>query len=204
MTVNVSGQGICGDDLDLMRHAHWSPRPGEPAFLSGPFVQIMYGLARFSGAKVIVELGISIGSTATIFAQAAALNDGMAYGVDLLHTHQADALSRLQRMGLDANWTFIQGNTAEVGRNWDRGPVNFLFVDAGHDVKDVKDDLTAWMPCMAPGGFVCCHDYSDEGYGVGEVVDAFMAVDANGEWECLTLPWGYGMAILRHKEGAAK
>lgn len=203
MAVNVSGQGICGDDLDLMRHAHWSPRPGEPAFLSGPFIQIMYGMARFSGAKVLVELGVSIGSTTTFLAQAASLNDGMVYGVDRLHTHHADALARLQRMDLADNWTFIHGNTAEVGRHWDKGPVNFLFVDAGHEAKDVKNDLIAWLPCMAPGGIVCFHDYSDEDYGVREVVDAFMSVDADGKWECLTLPWSYGMAILRRKEEMA-
>ena len=53
----------------------------------------------------------------------------------------------------------IVGDTARVGREWDREPVGLLYVDADHSYEGVKRDFEAWSPNLAPGAVVIFDDY---------------------------------------------
>ncbi len=47
---------------------------------------------------------------------------------------------------------------------------DFVYIDAKHDYKSVKEDILAWLPMVKPGGFIAGHDY--EFYpGVKKAVD---------------------------------
>jgi len=58
----------------------------------------------------------------------------------------------------------VEGDTVQVGLDWDKGVVSLLFVDASHDYESVLADLRAWLPHVR--GYVCLHDYADYAPGV--------------------------------------
>lgn len=47
----------------------------------------------------------------------------------------------------------------------------FAFIDAGHELPDVRADIETWMPRIFPGGILAGHDYSHTGWpGVHQAV----------------------------------
>lgn len=53
----------------------------------------------------------------------------------------------------------IHGDSKDVGAAWDRGPVDLVFVDGGHQEHECWGDLTIWRPHIKPGGVLAVHDY---------------------------------------------
>jgi predicted O-methyltransferase YrrM len=49
--------------------------------------------------------------------------------------------------------------------------VDWVFIDALHDYRSVRDDIRAWAPKVKPGGLISGHDYGRAG-----VTDAVLAV----------------------------
>lgn len=59
--------------------------------------------------------------------------------------------------------------------------IDFIYLDANHSTKAVREDLEHWWPRLKPGGLFAGHDYqagNGEGYGVKKAVDAFAS-----EWD---------------------
>lgn len=50
--------------------------------------------------------------------------------------------------------------------------LNFIYIDASHLYKDVKRDLSDWLPKLKKGGLICGHDYIPM-FGVIQAVDEF-------------------------------
>jgi len=68
------------------------------------------------------------------------------------------AIRRIQQAGL-ARWVdFRRADThGECWEDWDEA-IHSLFIDAGHDYPSASADFGAWLPKVAPGGMVLCHD----------------------------------------------
>lgn len=49
--------------------------------------------------------------------------------------------------------------------------LDFVFIDAGHEYEDVRDDIAAWLPKIRSGGMIAGHDYSATFPGVVKAVD---------------------------------
>ncbi len=58
---------------------------------------------------------------------------------------------------------------------------DFIYLDANHSTKAVREDLEHWWPKLKPGGIIAGHDYqagNGAGYGVKQAVDNFAS-----EWD---------------------
>lgn len=74
------------------------------------------------------------------------------------------------------------------------GGLDFVYIDARHDLEGVLEDLVAWVPKVRPGGIIAGHDYRDgllpEGrFEVKQAVDTFFAAYDRTVHATLDQPW---------------
>jgi len=76
--------------------------------------------------------------------------DGWFYDVFRSHTARYSNVIPVNRSSIWAAREF-----AESGMTFD-----FIFIDAAHDRFNVRQDIAAWRPLLAPGGVFAGHDYA--------------------------------------------
>lgn len=59
----------------------------------------------------------------------------------------------------DPRHTQIHGDSKDVGKAWDGGTVDLVFVDGGHQEWEARGDITIWLQHITPGGIMAVHDY---------------------------------------------
>ena len=52
--------------------------------------------------------------------------------------------------------------------------LDFVYIDAGHNYKDTRNDINAWYPKVRSGGLVSGHDYNRKHEGVKKAVNEFI------------------------------
>jgi predicted O-methyltransferase YrrM len=62
--------------------------------------------------------------------------------------------------------TVHQSATASASAQVADGSLDFVFIDAGHGYRSVRDDIAAWWPKVTAGGWFGGHDYSEGFPGV--------------------------------------
>ena len=133
-----------------------------------------------SGAFV-VEVGSFRGrSTVAIAAGLEHVQDARLVAVDTFagdpEWDEIAAVSEARRL-FDLNTgdiLFLEVIQAESVRAADEvadASVDWVFIDALHDYRSVRDDIRAWAPKVKPGGLISGHDYGRAG-----VTDAVLAV----------------------------
>ena len=55
--------------------------------------------------------------------------------------------------------TYHRGWSVEVAKTFNDSSLDFVYIDANHEFKQVCDDLYAWLPKVKPGGIISGHDY---------------------------------------------
>lgn len=77
--------------------------------------------------------------------------------------------------------SILQADTARAARMFDGESLDLVFVDADHSRRGCSDDIRAWWPKVAPGGWIGGHDYGVRNatwkWGVKEVVDEFVRAE---------------------------
>jgi len=130
-------------------------------------------LARLArAARRVVELGVYEGSSAVALLRAMAPDSELV----LIDPYTADtrwaalpqgswanatatrlAVARARRRGgASVRWSIARSQ--DVGRAWDSGPVDLVFIDGDHSYDGCREDWEAWHRHVAPGGFVAFHD----------------------------------------------
>ena len=92
----------------------------------------------------------------------------------------------MEKAYISAKNNLANYHNVEIIRDWSMNAVkkfrdeslDFVFIDAAHDYKNVSDDIKEWSKKVKKGGLVCGHDYSKsykpEIYGVIEAVDDYI------------------------------
>jgi predicted O-methyltransferase YrrM len=137
-------------------------------------------------AQVVVEIGVYEGSSAVILVHA------MPPGSQL---HLIDPFVDESGWALPAGWGATETATKRVvaraaradgtgpavhwhvkrsqyvGRLWNGGPVDLVFVDGDHSPAAVREDWDVWHEHVRPGGAVAFHDANGRSPGPSAVVD---------------------------------
>lgn len=100
----------------------------------------------------IVEIG-SFQGRSTVFMAQATKNSIYAIDPHCLHTYQK-FLANTKKY---KNIIPIKKTSAEATKNW-RQKISLLHIDGAHEYKFAKQDLKLWLPYLADGGVVVCHD----------------------------------------------
>ena len=69
--------------------------------------------------------------------------------------------------------TPIQGKSLDAVSMFEDESIDFIFIDASHEYKDVLSDITSWYPKLKPGGLIAGDDYSKCWSGVIRAVDEY-------------------------------
>jgi predicted O-methyltransferase YrrM len=154
-------------------------------------------------ARLILEVGVSRGHSTIPLAKAAQANNGHVWSLDIIKCTRAIKNMRIQ--GLMDWWTFEQTCSWE----WTGGPsepFDLAFIDGDHG--NVSKDWWAFEPRVKQGGFILLHDYFGGcRYSCGicpvcletrKLVDTVIRPQWE-RWECVTLPFGYGLTIVRKR-----
>lgn len=82
----------------------------------------------------------------------------------------------------------IRKRSVEAAAAFDDASLDFVFIDADHSYEGCSEDISAWLPKVKPGGWLCGHDYDHQVYtdfGVTRAVkEAFetFELDEDGTW----------------------
>lgn len=125
----------------------------------------MHRLAVENGWQRGIELGLGSGM---LFGRMLAQGVRM-IGVDL--GLRPDRKAQIERLQADAElqgyidaiyWMAAHDAAPLVPDGW----ADFVFIDAGHSYEAVRQDITDWLPKVAPGGWFGGHDYHKAHPGV--------------------------------------
>ena len=70
----------------------------------------------------------------------------------------------------------VRAYSYNVAKYYSNAMFDFIYHDASHLYKDLKNDLEQWLPKLKENGLMCGHDYTDNYKDhVGRAVDEFCA-----------------------------
>lgn len=153
------GKDVLGTDFFLRR----------PSWVGGQISEIdsifLAGLANFSGARSVIEIGVASGWSSSVLLQAVSANrgDAVVHGVDLSPTFYLNDQYRTGQAveevvpDLQKNYRILTGKLAyermdEIGR------IDFAFIDGHHYHPWATLDLISILPFIEKGRWVALHD----------------------------------------------
>jgi hypothetical protein len=166
----------------------------------------IFSIALASKGKTFVELGVREGHTTQPLLEAAEMNGGHLWSVDLNSPSKFFSNS--------PNYTFCKQDSIEFLTNWDLNKkIDVVYVDDWHSYSHVKKQLELLDQLVGPSSVILLHDlmygntdpfyHSDLTLREGQWAEGgpYRAVaELNPQfWEWATLPWNNGLTILRKK-----
>lgn len=132
-----------------------SPFTGVPGWLTEAEESL---LMRYAGAVgkdgVIVGIGVEYGRSTAAFLNA---SQASVFGVELTPKKEYDLNIREAGVSID-NAAILVGDSKQVGKAWEHGAIDFLFIDGDHSYEGALGDIEAWATHVRGGGFMAFHD----------------------------------------------
>jgi|TARA_R110000851_G_scaffold848_3_gene2890 predicted O-methyltransferase YrrM len=169
----------------------------------------LLGIALGSKAKTIIELGVRGGGTTLPLLEAARINDGMLFSVDIEDTDFEPNKEQME------HWSFHKGDSIGYLRQIpSKVNIDLIYIDDWHSYEHVKEQLEIIDSLVSPSTIIVLHDlmyggtcpfyHSDLTESAGDQWakgGPYRAVaELNPQfWEFSTLPWNNGLTILRKK-----
>jgi len=117
--------------------------------------RILRVLAESLGAKHIVELGTSVGYSATWFCLALEKTGGKLTTFEIDEGRAAQARKNFQRAGVEGRVTLVMGDAHQTVATV-KDSIDLLFLDA--DKEGYVDYLNKLLPLVRPGGLIVAHN----------------------------------------------
>jgi predicted O-methyltransferase YrrM len=150
------------------------------------FPQFYTDVARDTGFKRYVEVGVYTGASVAFLAQEL-LKTGKEfelYAVDLWErapdTGYTDLQmdlevwnafqERLRLTGTKDHVKVLKTDSISASKMFEDGSLDFVFIDANHSYEAVKADIEAWLPKLRKGGLIAGHDILEPSCGVERAV----------------------------------
>lgn len=141
----------------------------EQGFIWHAEIDALKSLVRMlSKNPTIVNIGTGPGTSA--IAMLETRSDAFVYSVD--HEPCEGGTDNVRKAGLERRWKPITGDSAKVGKNWQHGKVDMVFINGGHAYQVVHADINAWLPHLKKRtGIIAFHDYRPLFAGVWTAVN---------------------------------
>lgn len=111
----------------------------------------------------ILELGVNNGISTSLFLKYC----NKLVAVDIIKTEKFERL-----LGQNENISFHQMNVADFYK-FNESLFDLIYIDAGHEYEEVKNDISNCLRFLKPGGIICGHDYNSTYSGVIKAVNEF-------------------------------
>ena len=116
-------------------------------------IMTLFSIALASKGKVLIELGVRGGDTTIPLLEAAKINGGILYSVDI------DDADFEVSDELKPHWKFIKSDAIEFLEGWpSEKTVDFLYVDDWHSYEHVKRELEIIDTLVSPSSVILLHD----------------------------------------------
>jgi len=169
----------------------------------------LFGIALGTRGSNFIELGVRSGTTTEPLRDAAKINNGMLYSVDICD-------NPFSENKYPDNWTFVKKDAVQFLQDWEKSGKaipDLVYIDDWHSYDHVKKELEVLDRIVSPKTIILLHDlmyggtepyyHSDLTLSNGQWANGgpYRAVaELNSQfWEFSTIPYNNGLTILRKK-----
>jgi predicted O-methyltransferase YrrM len=133
-----------------------------------PIMSLLHGLIMGSGIQRIVQLGTHAGYSALLlgFSLRQMNVQHALFSFEIDEAFCCFAREWLDRAGLSSIVqvelrSSLDSASPQLARSYLGGAPELVFLDSSHEYRQTLDELDAWYPVLAPGGFIVLHDTSE-------------------------------------------
>lgn len=102
---------------------------------------------------------------------------GADWGTDIHDRNHEIARCAIAEFG--DSCSVVRASSIDAATEWDRGMIDFVYLDAAHHCDAVKADIAAWWPHIRTGGIICGHDWISDGWHQdGDPVTSYVSREA--------------------------
>ncbi len=192
---------LCDDTMPVFPAGQWSDIQ--------PHLLVLYSLARWCTAPLFgeavptrpprcLEIGVRQGVSTVAILAGLKRNGGHLVSLDIDPVESAVAADVIARLGLTDQWEFhLEHSDAFASRM--TGELDLLWIDGDHNSPQPQRDFDNYAPFVRQNGIIAMHDRwvepsrPDE-FGVEACVQSVLG---RGGYELMTLPWTYGLVLMR-------
>jgi predicted O-methyltransferase YrrM len=163
----------------------------------------LYSIILGMECENVAEFGSGF-STKCIF-EALKITEGRLVTFEQISKHQNEKWFSNEMMSAqEEKWRFVQGNSLQTVPAFEHNPYDVVLHDGSHTASEVTVDIDNILPHIKSGGLLLLHDTSHYDLGADMLNGIENSNIKNYNHELLTLPFGYGLTIIRLLESKNK